>query len=100
MYACVTLPLLTVPTRRALLCWMLRSQHDIGGGGAAGIDILKSARPVGERPLFDPIERPEPAGGNGLERFAKLQRRITIGAGDDDLLQGDFADVETLRARQ
>src|ERR1700687_5526603 len=51
----------------------LRPQHDLGGGGAARIDILESARPLGERPLFDPVEWPEPAGGNGRGRLAKIQ---------------------------
>src|SRR5215469_12811364 len=60
----------------------LRSQHDLGGSGAAGIDVLECARPLGERPLFDPVQRAEPAGGNSVKRLAKFQRCITIGAGD------------------
>jgi hypothetical protein len=38
------------------------------------------------KPLFDPVERSEPAYRNGVQSFAKLERRITICAGNNDFL--------------
>lgn len=64
----------------------LEPQHDLRRSDRAGIEIAEGLWPLGQWSLLHPVEGAEPAARNRIESFAEFERRIAIGAGENDFL--------------